>query len=238
MSCVTNRIVTSYWRRTCEHEVLEVGAGLRVDRRERLVHQQDRRLVGERARDRHPLLHAARELPRVLVHRALQSDRRQRLLDDPASARSSCAAAGTRRSGARSSTGTASGCTPGRPAPACRAARPVRPIPAVGSSSPLMHFSSVVLPHPDGPTTHTNSPARDLERDVGDRLDGAVALLQVFDAQHLSSARWPARRGATGARAARPAGTVALRTYPRMPSSRIPDHISGIANDRCDCSTK
>ena len=29
-----------------------------------------------------------------------------------------------------------------------------------------------------------------------------------------------------------------LNTYPRMPSSKIPDHISGIANDRCDCNTK
>ena len=47
-----------------QHEVLEVAAGLRVDRGERLVHQQDRRLVGERARDRDALLHAARELPR------------------------------------------------------------------------------------------------------------------------------------------------------------------------------
>ena len=31
--------------------------------------------------------------------------------------------------------------------------------PAVGSSRPAMHFSSVVLPQPDGPTMHTNSPA-------------------------------------------------------------------------------
>ena len=29
--------------------------------------------------------------------------------------------------------------------------------PLVGSSSPDMHLSSVVLPQPDGPTTHTNS---------------------------------------------------------------------------------
>ena len=31
--------------------------------------------------------------------------------------------------------------------------------PAVGSSRPEMHLSSVVLPQPDGPTTQTNSPA-------------------------------------------------------------------------------
>src|SRR3712207_7174498 len=39
-----------------EHQVLEVGPRLRVDRRERLVPEQDRRLVGKRARDRHALL--------------------------------------------------------------------------------------------------------------------------------------------------------------------------------------
>ena len=30
--------------------------------------------------------------------------------------------------------------------------------PAVGFSRPAMHFRSVVLPHPDGPTMHTSSP--------------------------------------------------------------------------------
>src|SRR3954452_23645090 len=31
--------------------------------------------------------------------------------------------------------------------------------PAVGRSSPAMHLRRVVLPHPDGPTMHTSSPA-------------------------------------------------------------------------------
>ncbi len=31
--------------------------------------------------------------------------------------------------------------------------------PPVGASSPATHFSSVVLPQPDGPTTQTSSPA-------------------------------------------------------------------------------
>ena len=30
--------------------------------------------------------------------------------------------------------------------------------PAVGRSSPAMHFRSVVLPHPEGPTMQTSSP--------------------------------------------------------------------------------
>ena len=46
-----------------QHEVLEVAPGLRVDGGEWLVHQQDRWLVGERARDRDALLHPTRELP-------------------------------------------------------------------------------------------------------------------------------------------------------------------------------
>src|SRR5215211_4556851 len=66
-----------------QHEVLEVAARLRVDRGERLVHQQDLRLIGKRAGDRHPLLHPARELPRVAVDEARQSDRLDRLLDEP-----------------------------------------------------------------------------------------------------------------------------------------------------------
>ncbi len=31
--------------------------------------------------------------------------------------------------------------------------------PVLGGSRPAMHFSSVVLPQPDGPTTQTNSPS-------------------------------------------------------------------------------
>src|SRR5829696_9107531 len=46
-----------------QHQVLQVRAGLSVDRGERLVHEQDLGLVCERAGDRHALLHPAGELP-------------------------------------------------------------------------------------------------------------------------------------------------------------------------------
>src|SRR6266568_2651897 len=49
-----------------QDQVLELEAGLRVDRGERLVHQQQLGLVDKRPGDRHPLLHPARQLPRVL----------------------------------------------------------------------------------------------------------------------------------------------------------------------------
>jgi hypothetical protein len=65
-----------------QHEILEVSARLRVDGGERLVHQEDRRLVGERAGDRHALLHAPRELPRIVIDESGQPDRLERLLDE------------------------------------------------------------------------------------------------------------------------------------------------------------
>ena len=46
-----------------------------VERAERLVHQQERGREGERARDRDALLHAARELPRVVLLEPVSSTR-------------------------------------------------------------------------------------------------------------------------------------------------------------------
>ena len=47
--------------------VLQMGAGQRVERAERLVHQQHLGLHGERAGDADALLHAAGDLVRALV---------------------------------------------------------------------------------------------------------------------------------------------------------------------------
>ena len=55
-----------------QHEVLELGARERVHRCERLVEQEDLRTRDERSRDRHALLHATGELPRVFLPHALQ----------------------------------------------------------------------------------------------------------------------------------------------------------------------
>ena len=54
--------------------VLHGLARLRVERAERLVEQQDFRIVGERARDRDALLHAARQFARKAMLEALQAD--------------------------------------------------------------------------------------------------------------------------------------------------------------------
>ncbi len=50
--------------------LLQDGAVLLVERRERLVHQQDLGIVGEGARDRDALAHAAGELVGVVVREA------------------------------------------------------------------------------------------------------------------------------------------------------------------------
>ena len=53
--------------------VLEDLPGLRVQRAERLVHQQDIRLERERARETDPLLHAARKLVGIVPFESLET---------------------------------------------------------------------------------------------------------------------------------------------------------------------
>ena len=61
-------------------------AGHLVERAERLVHQQDRRLEGERPGDRDPLLHAARQLVRVVPGEVAELDEVEHLAPPGASA--------------------------------------------------------------------------------------------------------------------------------------------------------
>ena len=61
---------------------LHVVAGERIERRERLVHQQHRGIVGERAGDGDPLLHAAGEMVRVGVGELLELDQLELLQRD------------------------------------------------------------------------------------------------------------------------------------------------------------
>ena len=63
---------------------LQVDAHLlareRVERAEGLVHQQQRRVVDQRAHDRRALLHAARELARIAVAELAEPDLREQLV--------------------------------------------------------------------------------------------------------------------------------------------------------------
>src|SRR5262245_32779406 len=60
-------------------QLLHVVAGQRIERGERLVHQQHRRVVGERARDGDALLHAAGKMMRIGFRELLELDQAQLL---------------------------------------------------------------------------------------------------------------------------------------------------------------
>ncbi len=81
-SWLTNTMVLCSRALQVEQLVLEAVADQRVERRERLVHQQDVGVGGERAGEADPLLHAAGELVRELVGPGVEIDHRQLLGDD------------------------------------------------------------------------------------------------------------------------------------------------------------
>ena len=73
-SWVTSITVTLRSACRSRSDAPQLLAGERVERSERLVEQQDLRLVDERAADRGALLHAAGELPRKLVRESRETD--------------------------------------------------------------------------------------------------------------------------------------------------------------------
>ena len=62
--------------------LLHDPAGLRIERAERLVHQQNRRIIGEDARDLQALAHAARKLAGMMVLEAFEPDQADILADN------------------------------------------------------------------------------------------------------------------------------------------------------------
>ena len=66
--------------------LVEMIADDLVERAERLVHQQQLRIEGERARDRHALLHAAGQLPGKFPLEAGELDQREIALGAPIAA--------------------------------------------------------------------------------------------------------------------------------------------------------
>ena len=137
-----------------------------VDRRERLVHQDDVGIGRPGAGHRDALAHAAGELVRVAVLEA--GEARQ---VDQSRARSPRARPAARaRSRAHGRCSAAPCARAGSPAPGTRRrARGPGPrtglpsqwmVPSVGRMKPASALSSVVLPQPLGPTSVTNSPAR------------------------------------------------------------------------------
>ena len=169
---VTNTTVRPRSRDERLELLVEHVAGHRVERAERLVHQQDVGVLGEGPGQRAALAHAARQLVGTLVGEAAEVHRptsswstrsRRSALGTPASRIGSSTLA------APSATGTAP--TPGtsaRPGPARR------PCPRSASSSPATRLRIVDLPQPDAPIRHTNSPPSDLEVDPVEGGDAPV----------------------------------------------------------------
>ena len=81
IECVTKMTVEPVSLQIREQLQVEALARHLVERAERLVHQQQRGRERERARDRDALLHAAGELPRMVVVEARELDEVEHLLD-------------------------------------------------------------------------------------------------------------------------------------------------------------
>ena len=208
MSWVTNSSVTPKLLPHRADQVLQIGPGLRVDRGERLVHQQDPRLEGQRPGDGDPLLHAAGQLPRVgAARRRRGRPRRAPRLDQRRSAQPGRQPFGLQRQfdvlvhlqpGEQAAPVLLEHDRRRRRAGRPPARRPPGPSPAVGASRPPRQRSRVVLPQPDGPTTQTNCPAATSKVMFRERLDLAavavVDLAQTADLQHST----PLLRAALG----------------------------------------
>jgi hypothetical protein len=180
MSWVTSTIVlwSRAWR--AEQLLLEAGANDRVHGAERLVHQQDGRVGGERPSDADPLLLAARRARRgsgrAARRRCPPARPARRPVRRCAPGPSRAAVAPWRCSGRWCGAGTA------RPAGSrsrCRrrssvsgwsrmSTPPMLILPAVGSMRRLIIRSVVVLPQPDGPMSTVICPRGQGEVERGD----------------------------------------------------------------------
>ena len=65
---------TSQFSPQSEERILQFQSRESVQRAKGLIHQQNLGFIGQRPRDGDPLLHAARELPRIMIFESLQAD--------------------------------------------------------------------------------------------------------------------------------------------------------------------
>ena len=163
-------------------------AGLRIQRRQRLVHQQDRRPHRQRAGDADALAHAAGQLFRIGAAKIRQARAAQRVIDH--GARSLGAERGMHQ----------------RKFDVCfdRAPRQQRKIlehesqrveavgrrraaqfgrPALGRSKPPRIDSSVLLPQPDGPDDRHHLARAHRERHVVEHVERAEAVADMVGDQ-------------------------------------------------------
>ena len=139
-----------------------------VERRERLVHQQQPRLGHQRARDRGPHLHAARQFARIVDGMARKARRgptpprpagRASVVDPHAASTAAAHCAPPWPRASASAPGRRSRCAAGRRSrpPSCRPSRSSR---ASARSARRSGASAVDLPQPEGPSSVTNSPGQ------------------------------------------------------------------------------
>ena len=170
MAWVTNSTVLWVCVEDPQQFLLHDDLGLCIERGERLVHQQDRPLHDQRARQRHALAHAAGQLARQVALEAAQPDRSDQppraldsvrlgdaahlqpegdVVDDAAPGKQVEVLPDHHRVGAERA--------------ADRPAWPdrwMRMVPRVAGSRPPTIWISVLLPHPLGPSRQENRPER------------------------------------------------------------------------------
>ena len=259
MSCVTCTIVTRPLLVAVDpqQEVLELGARQCVDGRERLVEEQNLR-TRRRAHARSPRAAASR----LRAARGTSARRRASpTSSSTASARAirlrSRSARATERKrhvpDARSATGRASGCSPGRRArtravAAGRAGRRRAPRPALAGIRPQSRRSNVVLPQPDAAddgeqlslfdveVTRSRRPARrpsTASRDPRRGWPAAPARAACVGCIGSAEPRHRLLRSATRGTRRSPTRNSRFSAYPSRPRNSMPPYSSGTLN--CDC---
>ena len=181
MSWVTSTTVRGCSRSSRASSRAHAQAGQVVERRERLVHQQEVGVAGQGARQLDALPHAARELVRVVPLEAGEADQVEQRLRAPAS-RSAAS-----RDVAEAEADVLAHGPPGEEAVLledhAHALGPLDASRAAAASQPEARLSSVVLPQPDGPTTRHELAVAHLEMEVPQHLDVAEGDARAVHAQ-------------------------------------------------------
>ena len=178
MSCVTNRMVLPVAAWMSASSAASASRVIGIERAERLVHQQELGIGGQRAGDADALLLPARKLVRIFAAMDAWSSRSSSISSRDArvdarlwpaeeiAARSRCCARPSNAERARS-TGWHSRCGGAAPRAAARAisSPPMRIAPELSGTRRLTIFSVVDLPAPDEPTSAQNCAALDREAD-------------------------------------------------------------------------
>ena len=178
--------------------VVQQVAGHRVERAERLVHQQHVRVLGQRPGQGDPLPHAAGQLVRPLAGEAAQVHQVQQF-GGPVAPLGLRARRSARRASSTFLAAVSQGNSAGSWNMSATRWPPVEILPAVGRVEPGHQDSSVLLPQPDAPIRQTNSPGA-TSRDSRSRAS-SVGAPRPEDLGHLADPdRRPPCRAAVATR--------------------------------------